>query len=139
MHNFNILLYNVLYVLLFYLVLSRTCLLKDGVVLLLNSLQGFGIRFNYRIVSYRIFICLCIRTCVKYSVISVHMKLLEFWGFIWRKYYFKITYISTTQLGYFGYSLIVQRASKTIRIGKTAAAVAAAAVAVKKEQRIPCP
>ena len=82
MHNFNILLYNVLYVLLFYLVLSRTCLLKDGVVLLLNSLQSFGIRFNYRIVSYRIFICLCIRTCVKYSVISVHMKLLEFWGFI---------------------------------------------------------
>ena len=40
----------------------------------------------------------------------------------------------------FGYSLIVQRASKTIRIGKTAAAVAAAAaVAVKKEQRLPCP
>ena len=43
--------------------------------------------------------------------------------------------------------MIVQRASKTIRIGKTAAAVAAAvaavaaaaAVALKKEQRLPCP
>jgi len=36
--------------------------------------------------------------------------------------------------------LIVQRASNTIRIGKTAAAAAvAAAVALKKEQRLPCP
>ena len=39
--------------------------------------------------------------------------------------------------------MIVQRASKTIRIGKTAAAAVAAvaeaaAVAVKKEQRLPC-
>ena len=43
--------------------------------------------------------------------------------------------------------MIVQRASNTIRIGKTAAAAAvavaaaavAAAVALKKEQRLPCP
>ena len=40
----------------------------------------------------------------------------------------------------FGYSLVVQGSPKTLRIAKTAAAATVvAAVAMKKEQRLPCP